>query len=58
LIALCATDHKRAERKEIDRHALLTHKQNLGILIGRYGESERRLLDGLARQPARYRFRC
>jgi hypothetical protein len=51
LIALCGTDHKRAERKEIDRQALLVYKRNLGILTGRYGDAERRLLDLFAKAP-------
>ena len=50
LIALCPTDHTRAEMKQIDRQALLTYKRNLGLLTDRYGTMERRLLDGFARK--------
>lgn len=45
LIALCPTDHARAGRGEIDRKSLRLYKQNLSLIQGRYGESERRLLD-------------
>lgn len=49
LIALCPTDHARAEKDEIDRQSLLTYKRNLGLVASRYGEMERRVLDLLAR---------
>ncbi|MFF3242908.1 HNH endonuclease [Streptomyces sp. NPDC002870] len=44
LIALCPTCHSRFDKGEIDRKAMLQYKANLGVINGRYGEIERRVL--------------
>jgi hypothetical protein len=44
LIALCPTCHSRFDKGEIDRRAMRQYKANLGIINGRYGEIERRIL--------------
>jgi DNA-binding HxlR family transcriptional regulator len=51
LIALCPNDHSRADRDEIDRPSLRTYKANLGLLSSRYGDLERRMLDGFVENP-------
>lgn len=44
LILVCSNCHSRITSGEIDRPATLAYKTNLGILIGRYGDLERRVL--------------
>ena len=51
LIALCPNDHARAERGDIDRRSLLAYKGNLGLVTGRYGDMERRILNLFAQHP-------
>ncbi len=53
LITLCANCHSRYDRGEIDRKAMRMYKHNLGLISGRYGETERRLLDLFVRNPTR-----
>jgi hypothetical protein len=53
LIALCPNDHARAERGEIDRRSLLAYKANLGLVTGRYGDMERRILSLCAQHGLR-----
>jgi hypothetical protein len=48
LIALCPTCHTRYDRGDIDRVSMKGYKANLGVISGRYGELERRILDQLA----------
>ena len=48
LIALCPTCHSRYDNGDIDRISMKTYKANLGIVSGRYGEIERRILDSIA----------
>lgn len=62
LIALCPNDHTRYDKGEIDRKAMRIYKANLGLLNGRYGDFERRVLDDMVlrreleiRLPAGYR---
>lgn len=45
LICLCAVCHHRATIGEIDRLAMLQYKANLGVVNGRYGDFERRVLE-------------
>jgi len=52
LIALCPTCHARADRVEIDRPSLRIYKANLGLVSLRYGDLERRVLDGFVNHPA------
>lgn len=52
LIALCPTCHTRFDRGEIDRRSMLQYKANLGIINGRYGEIERRILTLFAEDPS------
>ena len=49
LILLCGICHARATKGEIDRKAVRAYKANLGILSGRYGDLERRVLDHFVR---------
>ena len=56
LIALCPTCHSRYDRGDIDRPSMKGYKANLGLVSGRYGEMERRILDQLATSRA-LRFR-
>src|SRR4051794_10951755 len=51
LIALCPTCHTRYDRGEIDRLAMQHYKANLGLVNGRFGELERRLLDLFVANP-------
>ncbi|MFE5613981.1 HNH endonuclease [Streptomyces sp. NPDC056470] len=51
LIALCPTCHTRFDKGEIDRKAMLQYKANLGVINGRYGEIERRVLALFAENP-------
>ena len=48
LIALCPTCHTRYDTGQIDRLSMKGYKANLGLVSGRYGEIERRILDQLA----------
>lgn len=48
LIALCPTCHTRYDTHQIDRLSMKGYKANLGLVSGRYGEIERRILDQLA----------
>ena len=57
LIALCPTCHTRFDSGQIDRLSMKQYKANLGVISGRYGEMERRLLDVLAANQAAGRFR-
>lgn len=52
LIALCPNCHTRFDKGEIDRKAMLQYKANLGVISGRYGDIERRLLRLFAESPA------
>ncbi|NYF13619.1 hypothetical protein HDC34_001913 [Pseudoclavibacter sp. JAI123] len=49
LIILCAVCHRRYDRKEIARSAILNYKQNLAVMNGRYNDFERRLLERFVR---------
>jgi len=51
LIALCPTCHTRYDSGDIDRLSMKGYKANLGLVSGRYGEIERRILDQLAHTP-------
>ncbi len=51
LIALCPNCHTRFDKGEIDRRAMQQYKANLGIINGRYGEIERRILTLFAENP-------
>ena len=51
LILLCAVCHDRATRGEIDRKAMLAYKSNLGLINGRYGDLERRVLERFVKDP-------
>jgi hypothetical protein len=51
LIALCPTCHTRFDKGEIDRKSMLQYKANLGVINGRYGEIERRVLTLFAENP-------
>jgi hypothetical protein len=44
--------HRRYDSGEIDRPALLQYKANLGVIGGRYGDLERRVLEVFVDQPA------
>jgi hypothetical protein len=57
LIALCPTCHTRYDNGDIDRPSMKGYKANLGLVSGRYGEMERRILDMLAENPAIRTFR-
>jgi hypothetical protein len=48
IVALCPTDHARAEHGDIDRKALRMYKANLGVINSRYSDFERRVLEQLA----------
>jgi hypothetical protein len=52
LIALCPTCHARYDNGDIDTLSMKSYKANLGLVSGRYGEMERRILDLLADNPA------
>jgi hypothetical protein len=52
LIALCPNCHTRFDKGEIDRRSMLQYKANLGIINGRYGEIERRILTLFAEEPS------
>lgn len=52
LIALCPNCHTRYDRGEIDRPAMRQYKLNLGVVMNRYGELERRVLEAFADNPA------
>src|ERR1700761_5508529 len=56
LIALCPNCHTRYDKHEIDQPSMRGYKANLGIISGRYGEVERRILDMLADNPGTVRF--
>lgn len=51
LIALCPTCHSRFDKGEIDRLSMQQYKANLGVINGRYGEIERRVLMLFAENP-------
>lgn len=58
IIALCPTCHTRYDNGDIDLTAMKMYKANLGIVSGRYGEIERRVLDQLAESGGKLtRFR-
>jgi len=52
LIALCPTCHTRYDSGDIDRLSMKGYKANLGLVSGRYGELERRILDICATEGA------
>ncbi|MFI6425899.1 HNH endonuclease [Promicromonospora sp. NPDC050880] len=49
LILLCAVCHNRVTAGEIDKLAVQAYKANLGLIAGRYGDLERRVLERFAR---------
>lgn len=51
LIALCPTCHARYDGGDIDRTSMRAYKANLGLVSGRYGEMERRILEMFALEP-------
>ena len=57
LIALYPTCHTRYDNGDIDRLSMKGYKANLGLVSGRYGEMERRILDMLAATPGAGQFR-
>jgi len=54
MIVLCANCHglKGSGPRKLDRKSLRQYKINLGIVNGRYGEIERRVLEFFAENPA------
>jgi HNH endonuclease len=56
LIALCPTCHTRYDSGDIDRLSMKCYKANLGIISGRYGDMERRVLGFLAEDPETAEF--
>jgi HNH endonuclease len=52
LIALCPTCHTRFDAGQIDVPSMRRYKANLSTLNGRYGDSERRILQTFADNPA------
>lgn len=48
MIVLCAVDHFRYDRGEIERQTMLMYKSNLALLNNRYSDFERRLLQMFA----------
>ncbi|MGH9653104.1 MAG: HNH endonuclease signature motif containing protein [Bryobacteraceae bacterium] len=58
LIALCPNDHSRYDiLHQIDRISMKGYKANLGLISGRYGEIENRILSMLAADPRINQFR-
>ncbi|MEW1774676.1 HNH endonuclease signature motif containing protein [Streptomyces sp. NPDC086777] len=55
LIALCPTCHRRFDRGEIDRKAMLQYKANLEILNSRYSDTERQFLKVCAQNWEEFR---
>jgi len=53
LILLCAICHARVTNGEIDTSSVKAYKSNLGLLAGRYGDLERRVLEQFVRNPDR-----
>lgn len=51
LILICANCHARITSGDIDRKSVLAYKANLGLLRGRYGDLERRVLERFAKDP-------
>jgi hypothetical protein len=49
LILLCAICHDRFDRGEIDKTSMRAYKANLGLLKGRYGDLEIRVLEFFAK---------
>lgn len=49
LILLCAICHARVTNGEIDTRSVKAYKSNLGLLVGRYGDLERRVLEQFVR---------
>lgn len=47
LIALCPTCHARFDRGDIDRTSMRQYKVNLGVVVHRYNDIERRVLESL-----------
>jgi HNH endonuclease len=45
LILLCANCHSRVTAGEIDGRSVRAYKANLGTMVGRYGDLERRILE-------------
>jgi len=56
LIALCPTCHTRYDNDDIDRLSMKGYKANLGLIYGRYGDMELRVLSLLAEEPRRVQF--
>jgi hypothetical protein len=52
LIALCPTCHARYDGGEIDRKSMVQYKLNLGVVVSRYNDFERRLLEVFGEQMA------
>src|SRR5579864_5139251 len=51
LIALCPTCHARYDNGQIDRLSMKGYKANLGLVSGRYSDTERRILEYFATNP-------
>jgi hypothetical protein len=51
LIALCPTCHTRYDHHQIDRLSMKGYKANLGLVSGRYNDTERRILEYFATNP-------
>ena len=51
LIAVCRNCHGWADEREIDRPSMRIYKANLGLLVSRYGDLERRTLDEFVDNP-------
>jgi hypothetical protein len=51
LILLCANCHARVTAGEIDRRSVTVYKANLGLLVSRYGDLERRVIQRFVNQP-------
>lgn len=51
MVLLCAVDHTRYDRGEIDRESIRVYKENLALLHGRYSDAERRILEAFATIP-------
>lgn len=50
LIALCPTCHARYTKGEIDRKSMRMYKTNLGVVMSRYNDFERRMLETFGEQ--------
>lgn len=52
LVLLCAICHSRATSGEIDRRSVIAYKANLSLLVNRYSDLERRVLEQFVQDPS------